>query len=263
MDFQEHEAEWKLRHKASLPRQKRVSSASSTFWIIFWIMVAIGAAIYSAAHTVPAAELTIFKTVPYRSQIALLTFITVELVIFGAAAGRHTIRWLVYLLAATVLVALAGNISSTMAAVQANSGDVLNYIGGFLLAVMPPFTALAAGEVVHKQLQELSRLRGVAREEYTAAWKVIDAKINSSYTKLQKATPELRSDYGENRSDYDELQNDYSELRSDYVAKPKLRDIATKIRSDGNQNMTTSQLIQNYNVPRGSIAKLRSMLREG
>lgn len=185
-DYDEFEKDWKRRHKASLPRKVSVSSVQEIFWIVFWLIVASGAALFSAAHTIPAAEMTLFSDLPYRSSLAITAFIIVELVIFGAAAKRHEIRWLGWLLLGSLLVALIGNTSSSIQAVAENGGNILNQVGGVLLSVIAPVTALAAGEVLHIQLDNLAIKRQIANADYQQQWKEVEAKINTAYTKYVK-----------------------------------------------------------------------------
>lgn len=187
MSFEEFERDWKRKHKTSIPRKTRVSSAREFFWIAFWLIVATGAAIFSAAHTIPAAELTILKDVASRSQLAITAFIIVELVIFGAAAGRREIRWLKWLLIGAVLVALAGNISSSIKAVYENGGDLINQFGGVLLAIIAPLTALAAGEVLHIQLDKRAAKQRASNDEFDVKFKDMEAKILQAYTKYERA----------------------------------------------------------------------------
>jgi hypothetical protein len=186
LDYEAFEKDWKKRHKASLPRKVSVSGFSAIFWIGFWLIVATGAAVFSAAHTIPAAELTLFKDLPYRSALAVTAFVIVEFVIFGAAAKRHEIGWMKWLLAGSLLVALIGNTSSSVRAVSENGGDTFNQVAGVLLSVIAPFTALAAGEVLHLQLAHLAEKRRLANEAYQQQWKDIEAKINTAFTKENK-----------------------------------------------------------------------------
>lgn len=186
MTYDEYERDWKRRHKSQIPRKRRVIHLQEYFWIVFWIVVASGAAIFSAAHTIPAAEMTILKDVPSRSQLAITVFAIVELVIFGAAAGRKEIEWLKYLLIASVLVALAGNVGSSVRAVSENGGDWLNQFGGILLSIIAPVTALAAGEVLHIQLDKRAAKIRIADDEYDQKQKELEAKVNQAYTKHMK-----------------------------------------------------------------------------
>lgn len=187
MNFEEFEQDFRRKRRASIPRRMQVSSAREFFWIVFWLIVAIGAAIFSAAHTIPAAELTILKNVANRSQLAVTAFIIVELVIFGAAAGRREITWLKWLLIGAVLVALAGNISSSIRAVAENGGDIINQFGGILLAIIAPITALAAGEVLHIQLDKRNEKQRMADADFDARSKDFSSKTLQAYTKFEKA----------------------------------------------------------------------------
>lgn len=186
LSYDEFEKDWLRRHRAFIPRKAKVSSVREGFWIAFWLVVAFGAAVFSAAHTIPAAEMTIPLDVPNRGTLAVAAFVIVELVIFGAAAGRHTIHWLVWLLVACVLVALVGNISSSVRAVADNHGDALNQVGGVLLSIIAPVTALAAGEVLHTQLNSLQARQAQAQADYDAAMVDVQTKLNAAWTRYEK-----------------------------------------------------------------------------
>jgi hypothetical protein len=196
MTFDEFERDWLRKHKAFVPRKQRVSSAREFFWIGFWVLVAGGAAVFSGSHTIPAAEMTIFQSVPNRDVLAITAFIIVELVIFGAAAGRHEIGWLKWLLLACVLVALVGNISSSARAVTENGGDALNQFGGVLLSIIAPITALAAGEVLHIQLDKRNHKHEDAQRLYDEKMVELQAKINTAYKRYEKDTSTVQPSKG-------------------------------------------------------------------
>ncbi len=188
IDYEQFEKDWKKRHKASLPRKLSVSSFSTIFWIFFWVLVATGAAVFSGAHTIPSAEMTIDTKVPFRSYLATTVFSIVEFSIFGSAVYRHSIWWMRYLLLGSLLVAFIGNTGSSWQAVAANGGNWMNQLGGLLLSIIAPVTALAAGEVLHIQLTALAIKRKEANDDYQRQWREVDAKINAAYTKLEKDT---------------------------------------------------------------------------
>lgn len=185
MSFEEFSADWQTKHRAQVPDKKRVTSYQVWFWIAFWVIVAVAAALFSGVHTIPAARLTIFADVAGRDWLAVTAFIIVELVIFGAAAGRREIPRLVWLMGAALTVALVGNISSSVTAVAQNHGDILNQIGGVLLSIIAPFTALAAGEVVHIQLDKRAENVNANDSDYLARWQAMEVKINRAYTQYE------------------------------------------------------------------------------
>jgi hypothetical protein len=186
MTFDEFERDWLRRHRALVPRRRNVSSGSEFFWIIFWLIVAAGAAVFSAVHTIPAAEMTILASVEGRSDLAKSVFVIGELVIFGAAAKRREIPWMLYLLGAALLVLLMGNISSSVRAVSENGGDILNQIGGILQSIIAPFTALGAGEILHVMLDKRQQKIMSAEDEYSAKLVELQAKINSAWKRYEK-----------------------------------------------------------------------------
>ena len=248
MDFSEFERDWLRRHKASIPKRRRVSSVSTWFWILFWVVVATGAAIFSAAHTIPAAELTILADVPMRGDLALTAFVIVELVIFGAAAGRHEIRWLRWLLAASTLVALVGNTSSSVSAVTENGGDALNQAVGILLSIVAPMTALAAGEVLHIQLDQLSARRREADEEYNTRLQALNAKINQAYNRQERTDPPVH-----------EISQAVHETAPSQKSRVKLHEIAREVHENGDEALSAGEMMEKYGISLGSTTKVRSI----
>lgn len=264
MKYDEFERDWKRKHRTSIPRFKRVSSASEFFWIMFWVLVAIGAAVFSAAHTIPAAEMTIFKDVPNRSQLAVSVFVIVELVIFGAAAQRHEIKWLVYLLIGAILVALVGNISSSVRAVNENGGDILNQIGGVLLAIIAPVTALAAGEVLHIQLSKRSNKMDIARTAHEQANKEMEGKINQAYTRYQKELEgkEMIRENSRNFTKPDEPIDVHESSRTVIKPRVKIHEIARTIHENGDSTLSVTEMMDKYGISQGSTSKVRDILKQ-
>lgn len=214
MSFDEYEKDWLRKHRGSIPRKRRVSTTRGWFWIIFWIVVATGAAVYSAAHTIPAAELTILRHVPNRSELALSVFTIVELLIFGAAAKRHDIYWLRYVMIGAVLVALVSNVGSSVLAVSINGGNLLNQLAGVLLSILAPMSALAAGEVLHIEQDKRDAAKRAAEDEYNEAMQELDKKINIAYKKYEKEFKEERERIAREEADRQERLSALS-VRSD------------------------------------------------
>lgn len=257
LSFDEFERDWKRKHKSSIPRRTGVSSAREFFWIGFWLVVATGAAIFSAAHTIPAAELTILKDVASRAQLAITAFIIVELVIFGAAAGRREIPWLKWLLIGAVLVALAGNISSSIRAVYENGGDLINQFGGVLLAIIAPLTALAAGEVLHIQLDKRNEKLRIANEDFDAKNKDISSKILQAFTKYEKSFQVSR-----NFMKSGEAETVHETSRSPVKPRVKIHEIAEIIYENGDGKLSASEMMDKYGISLGSTTKIREMLKD-
>lgn len=254
--YEDFEREWKKSHKADLPRRLRSSSAREYFWIAFWVLVATGAAIFSAAHTIPAAELTILIDVPNRSLLAITAFVIVELVIFGAAAMRQDIRWLGWLLAGSVFVALAGNISSSIRAVLENGGDVINQFGGVLLAIIAPLTALAAGEVLHIQLDKRNEKQSAAQLEFDGKFKDMEAKIRAAYTKYEKG---ISRNFMKNR-EAEDVHETVHEIHEAPKPRVKLHEVAREIHEAGDGKLSTAEMMAKYQISLGSTTKVREIL---
>lgn len=254
--YEEFERDWKKSHKADVPRRVRTSSAREFFWILFWLVVAAGAAIFSAAHTIPAAEMTILKDVVNRSLLAITAFVIVELVIFGAAAMRRDIHWLSWLLAGAVFVALAGNISSSIRAVSENGGDWVNQAGGILLAIIAPLTALAAGEVLHLQLDKRNAKQEAANLEFDSKFKDMEAKIRSAYTKYEKSI-------SRNFMKSDEIGEFHETSVKSHEApkkRVKLHEVARAVHEAGDQGLTTTEMMEKYQISLGGTSKVREIL---
>jgi len=258
--YEEFERDWKKSHKADVPRRIRASSMSEFLWIAFWIIVSTGAAIFSAAHTIPAAELTIPLNVPNRGLLADTAFVIAELVIFGASALRREIKWLRWLLLGAISVALAGNISSSILAVTANGGNIFNQVGGVLLAIIAPLTAFAAGEVLHIQLDKRSKKIQAAQDDFDQKYKEMEAKIRAAYTRYQK---EQKVEISRNFMKSGEAEEVHEVSRSIHeTPKPrvKLHEVARQIHEAGDSKLSAAEMMQKYGIGLGSTSKVREIL---
>lgn len=258
--YDDFERDWKKSHKADIPRKVHASSAREYFWIAFWIVVASGAAIFSAAHTIPAAELTILTNVPNRGALAITAFVIVELVIFGAASMRHEIKWLKWLLLGSVSVALAGNISSSIRAVTENGGDIINQGGGVLLAIIAPLTALAAGEVLHIQLDIRNEKAKAAQSEFDQKYRDMEAKVRSAFARYEKG---FKAEVSRNFMKTHEANEVHeAPVKTDEVAKPrvKLHEVANTIRENGDNKLSAAEMMEKYGISLGSTTKIREIL---
>lgn len=258
--YEDYERDWKKSHKADVPRKLRTSSGREYFWIGFWLIVATGAAVFSAAHTIPAAELTILKDVPSRNILAITAFVIVELVIFGAASNRRDIKWLVWLLIGSVSVALAGNISSSIRAVYENGGDIINQVGGVLLAIIAPLTALAAGEVLHIQLDKRTEKMNFSQADFDQKFKDMEAKIRSAYTRYEKGfKAEVSRNFMKSR-EADEVHEVSRSVHEAPKPRVKLHEVAREIHEAGDSKLSAAEMMEKYGISLGSTTKVREIL---
>lgn len=269
MTYDDFERDWLRKHRSSIPRKQRVSSARSYFWVLFWIVVASGAAVYSAAHTIPAAELTIPLSVKDRSTLALSVFAIVELVIFGAAAKRHDIYWLRYLMLAATLVALVSNVGSSVLAVNENEGNLLNQIGGVLLSVLAPVTALAAGEVLHKEQDKRDAAHRLADEAHRAAMVELQAKVNAAWKRYEKDSQASIVQPSKGRPMDVSIGQDYTPAAST-LGHTKVPDASKRVHEFYEQNrdalwdeqLGVRKVAEELGVGRQTVSNVRQVLRD-
>lgn len=186
--YDEYEHEWLRRHKGSIVRMRRVSSWGLIFGICLWSVIAVGAALISGAHSIPAILLTIPRVVesPLRERLSLAGFTILELLIFAGAMYRKEARVAVYALVLAMTGALAANIGSSVVATQQNGGDWLNFIVAVILALIAPTAAFLAGEMVHQLKEKHDAIIAAAMLEYETKRRDLDVIINREYTKYVK-----------------------------------------------------------------------------
>ncbi len=194
MTFDEFKADWLKRHRSSIPRKPKVSSFGLIGGIALWVFIMVCAAIFSGAHTIPAAILTFSHLIPspLRETLALSIFAVLELTIFAGSLYRRMSRIAYVIMIMAFVGALASNIGSSITAVLENGGDWLILIAGITTAVLAPSVALAAGEMSHRLYEKHQAAIEKSLEAYDAKMRDLDATINREHTKYVKAQTDTR-----------------------------------------------------------------------
>lgn len=192
MTFEDFERDWLRRHRGSMVTRPRLSSWGLLFGLMLWGIIAVGAALVSGAHSVPAILQTIPIIVPspYRESLSLSGFTIFELLIFAGALYRRDNRYAAWGLYVALAGALAANIGSSIHAVQENQGDWLATTVAVILAVIAPLAAFLAGEMVHHQYEQHRKTIDKAQVDYEQKLKDRDAIINREYVKYSKGQSE-------------------------------------------------------------------------
>lgn len=193
MGFEEFERHWLRRHKGSMVYKPRISSWGLIFGIGLWTVIGTGAAVVSGAHSIPAILQTIPSEVVIREYLSLFGFTIIELLIFAGALYRRDSRIAYWGLVLAMVGALAANIGSSIATVAHNGGDALSLVVAVVLALLPPLSALIAGEMVHLQFAKHKLAIDAANTEYEARRRDLDATINREYSKYVKQFEPVKS----------------------------------------------------------------------
>jgi hypothetical protein len=153
-----------------------------------WALIALGAALVSGAHSVPAIFDTIPAVVssPAREILSLFGFTILELMIFAGAMYRHETRYALGGLLVGLVGALAANIGSSVDSVAALGGDGLKLTVAIVLALIAPLAAFLAGEMCHKLYMQHQGYVAKLLAEWEVKRKELDAVINREFTKLEK-----------------------------------------------------------------------------
>lgn len=259
MNFDQYEADWLKRHKRSLPSKPRVSSWGLVGGILLWSIIALGAALVSGAHSVPAIYQTIPLSVPnvLRTGLSLFGFTIFELLIFAGALYRRDSRFAHFGLLLSMIGALAANVGSSVFAVTENKGDWLNMVVAVVLAFIAPLAAFLAGEMVHRLFAAHNEKMREAGDAYNQARADLDKQINRDFVKYERdfakahEVPPLRETFHENFA------------KSGEASKPrvKIHEVARLVRENGDENLSTDEMMTKYEISLGSTTKIRQMLK--
>jgi uncharacterized membrane protein len=189
MSYEDFEKDWLRRHKGSLVSRPRVSSWGLIGGLILWGLIAIGAALVSGAHSVPAILQTIPGVVPtpWREVLSLFGFTIFELLVFAGALYRRGNRYAAWGLLIAMIGALAANIGSSVFAVSEHSGDALNFIVALVLALIAPLAAFLAGEMVYHLYAKHQAILDAAAARYEQKRRDLDAVINREWVRANKS----------------------------------------------------------------------------
>lgn len=190
MTYEQFELDWMKRHRGSVVKRVRVSSWGLIFGLLLWGVIAIGAALVSGAHSVPAIFATIPALVPspFRELLSLSGFSIFELLIFAGSMYRRDSRYAGWGLLISVAGALAANIGSSVHAVTENGGDLLSFVVALVLAFIAPLAAFLAGEMVHHLYERHAAMIEAANAITDQKRRDLDATINAQYARYLKAS---------------------------------------------------------------------------
>lgn len=263
MDYEQYEKDWFKRHKGSRIRPPRVSSWGLISGILLWALIAVGAALVSGAHSVPAILQTIPIVVPspFREGLSLFGFTIFELLIFAGAVYRRGNRFAGAALLLAMIGALFANVGSSVVAVTQNHGDGLNYAVAIVLAIIAPLAAFLAGEMVHRLFQTHQDKLAEAFAKYDADRIALDKIVNRDFMKYEKQfeVHEIsRSDFV--KSGETETLREVS--RNPVKTRVKIHEVARQVHENGDDNLSASDMMAKYNISLGSTTKIREMLKD-
>lgn len=262
MNFDEFERDLLKRNKGRRIRPPRVSSWGLIFGIFVWSVIAIGAALVSGAHSVPAILQTIPQVVtsPIREILSLFGFAIFELLIFAGAVYRHESRFATWGLILAMLGALSANIGSSVFAVTQNQGDGLNMAVAIILAIIAPTAAFLAGEMVHRLFVTHAAKLAEAFANYDESRLRLDRWINGEFTKYEKqfeVREPSRSDFM--KSGEGETLHEIS--RNPVKPRVKIHEVAQRVYENGDANLSANEMMAKYDISLGSTAKIRAILK--
>lgn len=190
--YEEFREQWMKQHPASVPAEPKPVLPHPRWLPAAVMLMFIGAVVLSAVHTIP----TMYDAIPVNDVISDLTrrlaahasVIVVELSLFVsvyASAGHRS--WSYYVIQAVAFVgALAANLYSVSHSFLA--GNAGGTVTGVIIGTLPPLVALLSGEVFVRMHQANAKAIQEAITRYQEAMKVLDAVINSAFSKAIKQT---------------------------------------------------------------------------
>lgn len=279
MTYEQFETDWLKRHKGSRIRPPVISSWGLIGGILIWAIIAIGAAVVSGAHSIPAILQTIPQIIvsPLREIFSLFGFTIFEMLIFAGALYRHDTKFATAGLLLSLLGALAANIGSSIFSVHENGGAELDYVVAIVLALIAPLAAFLAGEMVHRLFIDHAKLKNEQMTVYDEKRRELDKVINREFVKYEKAFKTSRNSRNPFMNDgeipdlHEISRNDFMNSReadrpretSRNVVKPrvKLHEVARAIHENGDADLSTSEMMNKYSISLGSTTKIREMLK--
>lgn len=259
MNFDEFERDLLKRNKGRRIRQPRVSSWGLIFGIFVWAVIALGAALVSGAHSVPAILQTIPKEVvsPVREALSLFGFTIFELLIFAGAVYRRDNRYASGGLILAFVGALAANLGSSVLAVSQNQGSGLDMTVAVILATIAPSAAFLAGEMVHRLFVSHREKLDEAFEAYDSKRLELDKWVNKKFTEYEREYTKIHEP-----ATFHQLLHE-TPVKSGEAPKPrvKLHVIAKQVHENGDANLSASDMMAKYDISLGSTTKIREMLK--
>jgi hypothetical protein len=267
MTYQEFRERYEEQHPASVPVYEVETSHYPA-----WLRYAVGlmytcAATVSGAHTIPLVRQTIPPDVvlpvldaSLADVVAIAAFGFVELALLIAPfAILYGASWLtVSVLIIAVTAAMTSNIYSVITSLQAD--DIWMLFVALVIGIAAPGVAALSGKIfvnLHRSHRGLSQK---AQERYREELKAWDTVINREYTKHQKQQSKQSKQALPGASD---ISQDFMKFHENSVKpKPrvKLHEVAREIHENGDENLSTDEMMAKYGISMGSTTKIREIL---
>lgn len=297
MIFRDFQRAWFESHPHE--RVIKVAVSRNNWGAILSIMAGLIAVnILSAAHTIPVIATTVSTDViQVKIAVGVSAFFAVEfmMVIMMILNISHWLRYVVIGLA--LIVAIVANVVSTLQAVESGPYAAGGWVVGIVLGLFAPLANLAAGEMLRSIIKQAADRVTLANTNYEQAVKDLDTKIRGQYTTYLKRVGitdptqimelmgnennrvsfnvEPTSSVVGNSSDSVELENRSSGISSNtlgnvYSNQPDnnslgskssaATELAERIRSDGAENLSYSDLQKKYGKSPNTIRKAKQLL---
>lgn len=259
MNYEQFERDWLRKHKGSIVRPPKISSLGLIFGILLWALIATGAALVSGAHSVPAILHTIPAVVPspLRDLLSLFGFTIFELLIFAGSAYRRSSDYAKWGLWSAMIGALFANVGSSVKAVADNAGGPLELAVALILALIAPLAAFLAGEMVHRLVEQHNISIADLQANYTDKRKRLDKQILVDFTKYDA---QFHEPVHENFVKSGEGETVHETSRKAPVKRVKIHEVAQEVLLNGDENLSTAEMSEKYNIAPGSTTKIRAII---
>lgn len=250
------------RHPEQIPSRSK-GSERNWFLLAVLFIALLAVNILSGAHTIPVIQSFYPDSVGNTlTLIGVSGFIGIEGFMFLMMAREKRTIWAWLVIVFSFAAALAANLSKTLAV----ASDPLI---GFLLGAFAPLSNLSGGEVFREERLRVKRENGENEREYQEKLGEYQRNMERAYraylTRVGVAGEEEKALFLSGREgEIEEREREVSpEIKKSLPLSKSGRELAERMRRDGTENESYSQLNTRYGASNNTISAARKILKQG
>jgi hypothetical protein len=265
MNYDEFRQQYERERPASVPIKKPPLDEYPGWLKWLCLVMFICASLVSGVHTTTMVRLTFSETLYdayVLDMVSFAAFGALEIALFVTVFAwlRSFARWIPYV---STFVVFAVIVTANIADVARtySGGDVASAAIVVGVGVGIPLTALLSGKLFVDIFRSKRTVHARTDEEYREALIAWDAQIQRAWKAYQKDGKPQTVKSGNFTNDF---MNDFmksGEGENKPRRRVKLHEVAREVHENGDENLSSGEMMEKYGISLGSTSKVREMVK--
>lgn len=263
MDYQEFRNKYEQQHPASVP-QPEVFIGEYPKWVTPVVAAMfITAALFSGVHTIPIAYTAIdgkhvADWLRQAGGVSAFVFLDAGVLLSAYLLVKKFNLFILAILLITISVAMGANLYSVSQALSSDSADQFTKIITVLFGLVAPLMAALSGGIyvwLHQSERSADEVSKMHFRDEQIQW---DKIVEREWKKHQKEN--TSRNFMKSSRENDSVHE--TPMKNSEAPKPrvKLHEVARAVYEAGDQNLSTNEMMEKYQISLGGTSKVRELL---